>query len=56
MSQIDQKKKVLIMSEVVLALLELENLKPHVSETQQEAADRIRKHLGEIADMVKEDE
>jgi len=56
MSDIHDRERGLILCEVVQALLEIDNLRPHVSLMQLEAAERIRKHLGAIADMVKEDE
>jgi hypothetical protein len=41
-----------ILGELVGATLELENLKPHISNKQLEASNRIRKHIIKIRELM----
>lgn len=45
--------KCYILIELVSATLELENLKPHISNEQLEASNRIRKHIIKIMELMK---
>jgi hypothetical protein len=49
MNKVDE---VTILVNVLGAILELENLKPHVGDEQFAAAEKIRRCLGKIAEIV----
>lgn len=49
MTKVDE---VNILVHILGAMLELENLKPHVGDEQFAAAEKIRRHLGKVAEIV----
>lgn len=50
---IDNQKQIEILKELLLASLDIHNLKPHVGQLQLDAANRIQTNINNIFEIIK---